>query len=54
VWLLTTTAAVVTVAIVAAVSGIGMAMCLVILTLAPVVTVVGCARISAPGEVVAG
>ena len=41
VWLLTATAAVVTVAIVAAVSGIGMAVCLVILTLAPVVTVVG-------------
>ena len=41
VWLLTATAAVIAVAVGAALSGIGMAVCLVILTLAPVVTVVG-------------
>jgi low temperature requirement protein LtrA len=41
VWLLTATAAVVAVAVVAALAGIDMAVCLVILTLAPVVTVVG-------------
>jgi hypothetical protein len=41
VWLLMATAAVVAVAVVAALSGIGMAVCLVILMLAPAVTVVG-------------
>ena len=41
VWLLTATAGVIAVAVSAALSGIGMAVCLVILTLAPVVTVVG-------------
>ena len=40
-WLLTATAAVIAVAVGAAMSGIGMAACLVILTMAPVVTVVG-------------
>jgi low temperature requirement protein LtrA len=39
--LLVATAAVVAVAVIAALSGIGVAVCLVILTLAPVVTVVG-------------
>jgi low temperature requirement protein LtrA len=41
VWLLIATGAVVAAAVVAALAGIGMAVCLVILTLAPVVTVVG-------------
>ncbi len=41
VWLLTATAGVIAAAVGAALSGIGMAVCLVILTLAPVVTVVG-------------
>lgn len=41
VWLLIMTAAVIAAAVVAALSGTGMALCLVILTLAPVVTVVG-------------
>jgi low temperature requirement protein LtrA len=41
VWLLTATAAVVAVAVIAALSGISMAVCLVILMLAPAVTVVG-------------
>ena len=41
VWLLTSTAGVIAVAIGAALSGIGMAICLVIVTLAPVVTVLG-------------
>jgi low temperature requirement protein LtrA len=41
VWLLTATAGVIAVAIIAALSGVSMAVCLVILMLAPVVTVVG-------------
>jgi low temperature requirement protein LtrA len=41
IWLLTLTAAVVALAVIAALSGIDMAACLVILTLAPAVTVVG-------------
>ena len=41
VWLLMATAGVVVVTVTAAMSGISMAMCLVILMLAPVVTVVG-------------
>ena len=41
IWLLTGTAAVAVVAIIAALSGVSMAVCLVILTLAPAVTVVG-------------
>ena len=41
VWLLSATAAVVAVAVIAALSGISMAVCLVILMLAPAVTVVG-------------
>ena len=41
VWLLAATAGVIAVAVSAALSGIGMSVCLVILTLAPVVTVVG-------------
>lgn len=41
VWLLASTAGVIAVAIGTALSGVGMAVCLVILTLAPVVTVVG-------------
>ncbi|MGH9201210.1 MAG: low temperature requirement protein A [Vicinamibacterales bacterium] len=41
VWLLTATAGVIAVAVSAALSGIGMAVCLVILMLASVVTVVG-------------
>ena len=41
VWLLIATAAVVSVAVIAALSGINMAVCLVILMLAPAVTVVG-------------
>jgi low temperature requirement protein LtrA len=41
VWLLTATAGVIALAVGAALSGIGMAVCLVILTLAPVITVVG-------------
>lgn len=41
IWLLTATATVVAVAVIAALSGINMAGCLVILTLAPTVTVVG-------------
>jgi low temperature requirement protein LtrA len=41
VWLLMATGAVVAAGVVAALAGIGMAVCLVILTLAPVVTVVG-------------
>jgi low temperature requirement protein LtrA len=41
IWLLSGTGAVVAVAIVAALSGVGMAVCLVILMFAPVVTVVG-------------
>ena len=41
VWLLTATAGMIAVAVSAALSGIGMAVCLVILMLAPVVTVVG-------------
>jgi low temperature requirement protein LtrA len=41
VWLLMATGAVVVAAVVAAMAGIGMAVCLVILTLAPVATVVG-------------
>jgi hypothetical protein len=41
VWLLSGTAAVVALAVIAAVSGVDMAICLVILTLAPAVTVVG-------------
>ena len=41
VWLLGLTAAVLAAAVVAALSGISMAVCLCILTLAPVVTVVG-------------
>ena len=41
VWLLSATAGVVAVAVIAALSGISMAVCLVILMLAPAVTVVG-------------
>jgi low temperature requirement protein LtrA len=41
VWLLSGTAAVVALAVIAAISGVDMAVCLVILTLAPFVTVVG-------------
>lgn len=41
VWLLSGTAAVVVLAVIAALSGVGMAVCLVILMFAPVVTVVG-------------
>ena len=41
VWLLSATAAVVAIVVTAALSGVGMAVCLVILTLAPAVTVVG-------------
>ena len=40
-WLLAATATVVAVSVIAALSGINMAVCLVILTLAPAVTVVG-------------
>jgi hypothetical protein len=40
-WLLTATAAVVALAVIAALSGIDMAVCLIILMFAPVVTVVG-------------
>jgi hypothetical protein len=41
IWLLILTAAVVALAVIAALSGIDMAVCLVILTLAPAVTIVG-------------
>ena len=41
VWLLTATSGVIVIAVVAAVSGVSMAVCLVILMLAPAVTVVG-------------
>jgi hypothetical protein len=40
-WLLITSGATVTVSIIAALSGVGMAACLVILILAPTVTVIG-------------
>jgi hypothetical protein len=41
VWLLMATVAILAVAVIAALSGMGMAVCLVLLALAPVVTVVG-------------